>query len=69
VEQLAAAVAAAVTGVEPEALATRAAAAVPVGLHPIFNLLHTHAEKMPAMVHSLLRQHKMQRSQHLQTLL
>jgi hypothetical protein len=69
VEQLAAVAVAAVTGVEPEALATRAVEVAPVGLHPIFNLLHTHAEKMPAMVHSPLRQHKMQRSQRQQTLL
>jgi hypothetical protein len=69
VEQLVAAAVAAVTGVEPEALAMQAAAAVPVGLHPVFNLSPIHAEKMLVMVHSPLRQHKKQRSQRLQTLL
>jgi hypothetical protein len=59
----------AVTGVEPEALAMQVAAAVLVGLQQIFNLLHTHVEKMPATVHSPLRLRKMQQSRRQQTLL
>jgi hypothetical protein len=69
VEQLVAAAVAAVTGVEPEALPMRVVAAAPVGLHPVFNLSPIHAEKMLVMVHSPLRQHKKQRSQHQQILL
>jgi hypothetical protein len=61
--------AAAVTGVEPEALAMQVVAAVLVGLQQIFNLLHTHVEKILATVLSPSQQHKIQLSPLPQTLL
>jgi hypothetical protein len=61
--------AAAVTGVEPEALAMQVAAAVLVGLQQIFNLSPTRGEKILATVLSPSQQHKMQLSPLPQTLL